>query len=121
MKTRALRIVSQKRGILLVKMNVELSPIFEHIPLFIVNMYFEFQKTQKWQRYDKMSQFLHNNEDDNDDTKAITIPRVSSKSSGAKNAGYPEKILGKSSKSQTNPLICYSVSEKYSASLGIQI
>ena len=36
------------------------------------------------QRYDKMSQFLH--DDDNDDAKAIAIPRDFSENSRAKNA-----------------------------------
>ena len=58
-------------------MNLELSPLFLQIPLFIVKVYFEFQEynyVQYWQRYDKMSQFLRDNKNDN--AKAIAINQV---------------------------------------------
>ena len=71
-------------------MNLELSPLFVHIPLLIVNIYFEFQVymfSNGRDNYDKMSQFLNdddNHDDDgNDNRKAITTPQVFSENSRA--------------------------------------
>ena len=67
-------------------MNLEISPFFEHISLFIVNIYFVFQvyiyKCRDMTKY----KFLQDkdNGDDNNDAKAIAIPQLFSKNSPTK-------------------------------------
>ena len=58
-------------------MNLELSSMFVHIPLFIVNIYFEFQVYifSRCREMTKCQSFLHDDDDDDkDDAKAIAIP-----------------------------------------------
>ena len=70
---------SPKRGIILPKMNLELSPLFVHIPLFKVNIYFEFQVYMFSKGKDMTKcQFLHN------DIMTIAIPQVFFENSRAK-------------------------------------
>ena len=65
-------------------MNLELSPLFLHNPLFIVSTYFEFQACMFSNGRDMTKcQFLHH-DDNNDDAMAIAIPRVFSVKSQAK-------------------------------------
>ena len=77
----SLKNLSVKRGIILAKMNFKISPLFVHIPLFTVNIYFEFQvyMFSNGRDNDKMSQFLHD-----DDAKATAIPRAFTGNSRAK-------------------------------------
>ena len=67
-------------------MKFELSPLLVWISLWIVNTHSEFQVNIFRNNIYKMSRFLL--DDDNDDAKAITLPRVFSENSRAKNAGY---------------------------------
>ena len=63
----------------------KLSPLIVWIALWIVNKYSKFQiNIFSNKRYYKMSKFLH--DDNNDDARAIAIPRVFSENSQAKNA-----------------------------------
>ena len=65
------------------KMILELSPLFVHIPLFIVSIYFGFQLYMFCNGRDmpKCQQFLHNH---NINAKATAIPTVFSENSRAK-------------------------------------
>ena len=60
-------------------MDLELTPLFVHISLFIAKYMFRNGRDVT------KCQFLHG---DNNDTKAIAIPQVFSENSHAKNAGY---------------------------------
>ena len=63
-------------------MNLELSPLFVHIPLFIVNINFDFQVYLFSNSTNKTKcQFL---QDDHENAKGIAIPLVFSESSPAK-------------------------------------
>ena len=66
-------------------MNLELSPLFVHIALFVVNIYFEFQVYMFSNGRDmtKGHSFLHE-----DDAKAIAISWVFSENSRAKTAAH---------------------------------
>ena len=91
-----------KRGITLAKMNLDLSLLFVHILLFIVNIYFEFQVYMYSNgRYMTKFQSLHHDDnDDNNTTKAIAIPQVFSQNSQAKNVpGRAQNIVGKGNNS----------------------
>ena len=69
-------------------MHFELSRLIVWIDLWVVNTYSVFRvNIFSNNRYYKMSNFLHG---DNDDAKAIEIPRVFSENSRAKNEGARE-------------------------------
>ena len=68
-------------------MNLELSNLIIWVALLTVNICFEIQVynyVQSSQRYDKMSKFLHDNNDDNADAKAIAICGFSPKTAKLK-------------------------------------
>ena len=75
------QILSPKTGITLAEMNLEISPLFVHVPFFIVNLQFEFLVHMFSNGRDMTKcQFLHND----DDAKAIAILRVFSENRRAK-------------------------------------
>ena len=77
----------KRRGIILTKMCLELSPLVVYISLLIVKIYSQFQVYMFSNGRDmtKCQSFctttMMNQDDDNDDTKAAAIPRVFSKNS----------------------------------------
>ena len=78
----SLKILSPKRVTILAKKNLELFPLFVHIPLFIVYiLYFEFQvyMFSNGRNMTKCHSFCTLTYDDdyyNDDTKATAKPQV---------------------------------------------
>ena len=84
----SLNILSPKRGIILARINSELSPLFVHISHVKVNTYFEFQVYMFSNSRDMTKyQFLHDH-----DTKAIATPRAFSKKR-AKNGSFSTYVF----------------------------
>ena len=76
------------------KMHFKLSSLIVWITLWIVNTHSKFQVNIFSNNRDyKMSQFLHDDDDENDDAKAIAIPRVFSENSRAKNLENKTTII----------------------------
>ena len=68
---------SRKSGIILKKMNFEMSPLIVWIALWKVNTFCEFQVNIFSNNRDVTKyQFLHADDDADDDDKAIVIPRI---------------------------------------------
>ena len=69
-------------------MNLEVSPLFVHIPLFVMNINFELQVyiyIFSNGRDRTKCQFLHGDNDVNDNAKILAIPRVFSEKCRANN------------------------------------
>ena len=80
-RSKRIKSLSGKRGIVLSKMHFELSPLIVWIALWIVIAYSKFE-VNIFSNY-KMS-YNDDDADDNDDAMAITIPRVFSENSRTK-------------------------------------